>query len=428
MAKIEIRELGPIHHCELELKDFTILTGPQARGKSTIARAIYFCRTAKQDIFAQITHRQSEDEYETSILNGVAKRLRNKFLRIFGSSWSVDREMKIVYTYGGQETLEVYLEEDRNHPYRNFVKIAWGGRIYDLLQKYGQEKEYLWDREEARLALRQEIQDTFHDPYETIYIPAGRSLITVLTDRLAGLLDSDDRKLDECMRSYIRLTLDKRADFQDGIEGLLSDKLHTTQTVVDRKPLDRLQKIMEQVLQGKYRYRSGEEQLALANHQYVKINFASSGQQETVWVFNLLYDFLLEREPIFLIIEEPEAHLYPDAQKLITEALGLFGHARHQVFVTTHSPYILGEFNNLLYASRIPEERRGELPIDEDEILSPERTQVLHINNNSDVIYGLSKEGFIRSELIDGASDAINDEMDRLMEIFWSEGERDENK
>lgn len=42
MAVIEINNLGPINHCRMDLEKFCVLTGPQASGKSTIAKAIFF--------------------------------------------------------------------------------------------------------------------------------------------------------------------------------------------------------------------------------------------------------------------------------------------------------------------------------------------------------------------------------------------------
>lgn len=51
-------------------------------------------------------------------------------------------------------------------------------------------------------------------------------------------------------------------------------------------------------------------------------------------------------------MEEPESHLFPDAQKDMAEALGLFANKNNQLMVTTHSPYILGAFNNLLYSGK----------------------------------------------------------------------------
>ena len=48
--QMTIHNLGPIRDCTLELRDFTVLSGPQSNGKSTIAKAVYFFRTVKQDI------------------------------------------------------------------------------------------------------------------------------------------------------------------------------------------------------------------------------------------------------------------------------------------------------------------------------------------------------------------------------------------
>lgn len=420
---LKIRNLGPIKKCEIRIDDFTILTGPQASGKSTIARAVYFFRTLKEDIFEQITHRPSEEDYENNLNRAVEKRLRSKFLRIFGSTWSMAEDMCMQYHYAPHAEIRAFLEPDRNRSFRNFVRFELDDKIYDFLRRY-EGHDYIWDQEEARQNLRQEIEALFHDEYETVYIPAGRSLITVLTDRLAGIMDTDDRTLDYCMRSYIRLTLNKRAKFKEGTTGLLDEKIHTTQAKVDRERLALLQDIMDRVLQGRYSYKMGEERLDLRGHRYVKINYASSGQQEVVWVFNLLYYYLLERNPIFLIIEEPEAHLYPDAQKAITEALGLFSHERNQVMMTTHSPYILGELNNLLFANTIPVDFRDRLPMPALELLPADATRVGHVKDGY-VKDGI-KDGFIQNELIDGASDEINDEMQVLMELSWQAGGENE--
>ena len=68
---------------------------------------------------------------------------------------------------------------------------------------------------------------------------------------------------------------------------------------------------------------------------------------------NLLFYYLVKNEPILFIIEEPESHLFPEAQKYITELIGLVFNQGNSMLVTTHSPYVLGALNNLLYANRI---------------------------------------------------------------------------
>lgn len=88
----------------------------------------------------------------------------------------------------------------------------------------------------------------------------------------------------------------------------------------------------------------------------MKINFASSGQQEVVWILNVIFYYLRNNKKAYFIIEEPESHLFPNAQKLIAEFISLArNNGRNQVFITTHSPYILGTVNNLLYADKISE-------------------------------------------------------------------------
>ena len=50
MQKLIINKLGPIERCELECSQFMTFTGFQASGKSTIAKAVYYFRTIKEDI------------------------------------------------------------------------------------------------------------------------------------------------------------------------------------------------------------------------------------------------------------------------------------------------------------------------------------------------------------------------------------------
>ena len=44
MQKILIHKLGPVEHCELEISDFTVFTGPQASGKSTMLKVCFFSK------------------------------------------------------------------------------------------------------------------------------------------------------------------------------------------------------------------------------------------------------------------------------------------------------------------------------------------------------------------------------------------------
>lgn len=99
---------------------------------------------------------------------------------------------------------------------------------------------------------------------------------------------------------------------------------------------------------------NGEECLLIEDDRYIKINFVSSGQQEVQWILNVLLYYLIDNKNAYFIIEEPESHLFPDAQKKFVQFISL---ARkdgdNQILITTHSPYILGAINNLLYTNKI---------------------------------------------------------------------------
>lgn len=63
---------------------------------------------------------------------------------------------------------------------------------------------------------------------------------------------------------------------------------------------------------------------------------------------------MLKEEKSFLIVEEPEAHLYPVLQKNITDFIAKYINITGSSgIVTTHSPYILTEINNLYLAGRL---------------------------------------------------------------------------
>jgi predicted ATPase len=56
---------------------------------------------------------------------------------------------------------------------------------------------------------------------------------------------------------------------------------------------------------------------------------ASSGQREALWVILILLERILSDSFSFLTIEEPEAHLYPEAQKYLVDLFSLFLNAQY---------------------------------------------------------------------------------------------------
>lgn len=123
--------------------------------------------------------------------------------------------------------------------------------------------------------------------------------------------------------------------FSVSLEQLISDQKELTDKKMNMEALQLAITLIKKILKGEYRNIDGEERLQVSKDRYVKINFASSGQQEAVWILNVLFYYLLQGKRTYFIVEEPESHLYPDAQKLITEFIALVKNMGNQVMLTT---------------------------------------------------------------------------------------------
>ena len=115
-------------------------------------------------------------------------------------------------------------------------------------------------------------------------------------------------------------------------------------------------KVIREVLKGEYSNRGGlSEGIKPTSGRYIiPIKQSSTGQQEALRILQDIFLCLVDNKPVFRVIEEPEAHLFPIAQNQILQMVSLLlGSGEHQIVITTHSPYILTACNNLLYPNRI---------------------------------------------------------------------------
>ncbi len=421
MAKISIYNLGPISNCSMDIEQFTVLAGAQASGKSTIAKAVFFCRTVKDDIYDIIVKRTLLGT-GSFLRNDVLKVLRSKFLQLFGTSKAMHSDMKLTYYYDEETFLCVSLKTQEGYDYLspNYVWIDFSSNILDFLRKSFHTGEI------ESGDLKRQINILFRDEYESIFIPAGRSLISLLTSQLNYLFttmdDEQKRSIDFCTQKYIERILKIRPLFENGVSGLIDQKRSMPGAKIDLKIIDKMLGLIYDVLKGRYVFKDNEERLYIDEEHFVKINYTSSGQQETVWIFNILLHILVNNTKAYLILEEPEAHLYPQAQKSIVEMLALMANKSCGILLTTHSPYVLGALNNLIYAeqlSRKPEFHKD--VVNEVEELFYIRNHEAYFLENGEIksCLDLDDNTLIINEVIDGASSEINELYDRLFNIEY---------
>lgn len=372
MQRICIRNNGPVENFEMEVQKFNILIGEQATGKSTIAKSVYYFKTIKTKIIDYLTQVYDSNSYNSVSQENVwfdkaiKSELKNIFIKLFGYSWDLNPEFYMKYDYAEIVWIQVKLKRgDKN---KQYISVTYSPELLNSIKKLQTEVRKMYhsnegvvktslvltneERKRNHEMIVQEVNAIFCDNKETYYIPAGRSLLTVMSNNRAIMNNAGN--LDLITEMFMMLIDSVRNSFGNGVR-----KAHLLYPVEKRQfDVKNITDVIINIEKGEYFYNGGREFLKIEEdiEHPVSINFASSGQQEILWLLNLMYILMLREEDVFLIIEEPEAHIYPLLQKKVMEFIALFTNIQDSgVFITTHSPYILTVANNLYYAGVLAE-------------------------------------------------------------------------
>lgn len=435
MQKISIENMGPIRSLSVSLnKEIDIIIGPQASGKSTFAKIIYFCKKIRDYYIEYMSNNFNfiKNNDKELYLN-FSKFIRMKFMGFFGTTKHMDK-FCINYNYSETKSVKIYLDN-------RYVKVVFSEELKKLIQEslkkfydlYLQNEKKIYsdilntldihlqfinDLKPSIISLGKEI---FSDEDDIIYIPAGRSLLAVLSEQLDVV---NINGLDLPMKDFIeRIRLVKKS-FGSKLDNIVSDYVKTIKGQIKNNDLDIAQKLINNILRGEYLNDTDSEKLYIDKVHWVKLIYASSGQQEALWILLLLFMSILTQKKAFFIIEEPEAHLYPAAQYKIMELIALTVNSINcHILITTHSPYILSSTNLLIYSGLV----EGKLKLGTK---SPIIKKQLRIAFKSLNAYKITEEkpweittitdeetGMIDSYQIDTISSDINNNFEKLLEL-----------
>ncbi|MCX9011737.1 MAG: AAA family ATPase [Candidatus Methanoperedens sp.] len=109
-----------------------------------------------------------------------------------------------------------------------------------------------------------------------------------------------------------------------------------------------------------------------------------SGVRELAPLILYLRYVLEEEVNSLLVFEEPETHLHPYMQSVVTRALALLSKKIH-VLITTHSPVILDELNNLVKLNKLTQENKKKAGYKETEGLKPESVYIYRFKLDGNV-------------------------------------------
>ena len=443
MQRISIENFGPVKKFEADVTDIMLLIGPQASGKSTISKSIFIFKSLKNEILTYIYVYVNALENLSLSLDNTINYIKSKFFTYFGIE--PDRKgFSLKYQYSNEKYITISGSSRYNQEIKisstlekelNLLVIEISN--YKIISKEQRKKskslEELRELEsEKRLQFnhfKSIVYNIFEETHSPVFIPAGRSLMSTLAEQLQHINNPDTFNyftkfldtLDYFTKSFVERINLLRYNFTVDLNSLIQIEDIASDTGID------LSKLLKKILKGEYRFNfDGEqERIYFNNEKYVKLQYASSGQQESVWILLLIFRYILDKTSVFVIFEEPEAHLYPETQSDIVELIGLLANVyNNQIIITTHSPYILSAFNNLLYAyqvgtNKVGDEREAvESIVNSKSWIDPDRISAYFISENGYESIIDEELKLIQAEKIDSASSIINDKFNDLFNLL----------
>jgi ABC-type cobalamin/Fe3+-siderophores transport system ATPase subunit len=396
--RLAVKNFLCLKEVDLEVKDFLILIGPQASGKSVCAKLLYFFRTMLSELVILLCESHDETKIDMSGTFGT------KFKEYFPQSTWENQEFEIRYMEDARVLSVVHKDKT--------LSIDFGSA--EALNFYITSALSYKQREVN--SLLQNVLLAGND----FFIPAGRSFFSQIQKGIYTILSAGN-DIDPFIKRF-------------GVLFENAKRIHasiTNSNQVIRDAIDKASSIVYSVIKGEYQPQ--DNTILMEDGRTVSLFTTSSGQQEAVPLVLYLSGLLRSSQAshINIYIEEPETHLFPDAQEQIARLISLVQRnaaSKPGFVITTHSPYMLTAFNNLIEAGNIVKQypERKEAVCE----LIPE---TMHINIDRFSAYLLSRgkarsiideeNNLVNGDAIDEVSETIGETYDKLLDIEFAGAE-----
>lgn len=410
MESILIENFAGIKSMTFDFRFINILIGPQGSGKSVTVKLLYFFKSFFGEIIKSVESEESKRELD--------KRQTDNFTNFFPQESWPKGNFRIVYSIDNTEISIIRTNNVLKFDYsENLKKVIIKARKLVTEEKakiaenpkFGSFSAKLKTQEKIKECISAEISSI--STYDQFFIPAGRSFFANIQKSIFSFL-RDNSSLDPFLIEF--------GSFYESIKQIYKD-------VINEKPDREFDVLASQILSSSYLREKDKDFLIHSDNRKVNLSNASSGQQETLPLIMILKSLIALKSSngATIYIEEPEAHLFPIAQKRIVQLLArTFNNKKtnFQIIVTTHSPYILSSFNNLMQAGRLiklkPDsiEKINEI-IPPEEQISPNILTAYSLNQGKKESLIDEESTLISQTILDSVSNEIAMEFGNLLDI-----------
>jgi hypothetical protein len=440
MRKLTVRNFSVIKEAELEFGKITVLIGPQSSGKSLLCKLAYFL--GKELVDLAVTSLQdglSWDMYGREAAKVFFARFPSPYTQADGSletridfkssHYTISIEWKlnpseIAFTFS--KAFEV--------AYQDLFSAAFGavpsasGAFFPGGISRNSRQEGVW------IALNTVLSEDAHSLTQVLYVPAGRSFFTNTSKGFALLQNPGVDKITREFATQIQWDGHWKV-------GLLTSGRGVTDEITRR---------MAYISRGFVLMDSGVPLFLTDKGHKIPLEILSTGVQELVPLFNILEQLMFLREHNFeysranfdppklerpieskplIYLEEPEANIFPDAQYQLVQLISRLSTdpiLKFSWVITTHSPYLLSAFNELLKAGQVARERPEraaeiEKIIPREYWISPGDVAAYAFNGKDGILRSMidPETGLINGDTLDDVSSTIGKEFEDLLEIQY---------
>lgn len=216
MHKLLIRNFGPIDQCEFTLNDFTILIGPQSSGKSTVSKLVYFFLNVRDEFVSYILDSIDAQKKRVDIRD-FNKQIRRRFVEFWGPT-PLRSDVYIRYEYQKDVWIEIKLDSTRHkfvnpslskiivdklyESFKDSISIFSEAGVQTSTKLFTTTNNIYGERSRSQVieSIRSASKELFNIDQELLFIPAGRSLLSTLSDQLQYI---HPHQLDYPMRTFI---------------------------------------------------------------------------------------------------------------------------------------------------------------------------------------------------------------------------------
>ncbi len=341
MARLIIRNIGPIKNIDIELNKVNVFIGEQSSGKSTIAKVVSFCSWLEKAV--------NKDDVSFAHGKEAYRRLQS---------------YHHIQTYFREDSIICYLGDNVAYAYHWPDDEAMPSPSWDIAHT-----EHFSDAEVFMYPASKVVNP------KVIYIPAERNFVSVVPN-LQKYAEEDDNLMafllswQEARKKYpyshklSLLNLGMEFYLQDGISNVV--QLPGGGAVALEAASSGLQSIVplltliDWLADGIYKENKpySFEEIEKIKHLINEVAKDDSLKERLAAIVSgKIYTHTQ------FVIEEPEQNLFPTTQRdLVYYLLKTINHGRkHRLVVTTHSPYILHAFNNSMILGQVEDDLPDEM-------------------------------------------------------------------